>query len=116
MYDNISYMANESQNNEPRFWEKWKKAGAVGGADEAKIEAVRAKGPIKVAAVAEHFAGVAAGDSVLSLGEKIVNQGPGWEVTKPEVAVVVKGHGYELGKKITIPRKAKPVSRVFGQQ
>ncbi|KKU91354.1 MAG: hypothetical protein UY21_C0010G0009 [Microgenomates group bacterium GW2011_GWA1_48_10] len=110
---------NISKDREPRFWKRWQKAGAVGTIGDAKLNEVRTSGrTLPIVAVAKHYSGPAAGDSVVGLGEKVINEGTStdgqpWKVTAPEVSVVVKGHGWRVHDLIQLPRRARALDRVF---
>lgn len=70
---------------------------------------------MKVEAIATFHGGFADGHQTLSIGERLVNSGPGWSVTEPICAIVVpQDDKYTLGYVLTgMPPKAVPVELFF---
>lgn len=105
---------NESKKNDSRQWEKWRASGAVAGMPEAKMEAAL-KDPIKVDATGTYQLD-GQPTQTLTLGMHVVYEGKGYTVSEPTVAVVVPGDEYRPGDMVdrkSLPRKTKPVERVF---
>ena len=97
------------------MWEKWRASGAVGSVEDAIARQLSQRGDLKIYAIGIHYAGPGEGNSTLSLGERVVNQGPDWRVTEPVLAVLAPGHNYELGQKLQkLPRGYKSLKAVFG--
>lgn len=95
---------NESQRNDPRFWEKWRKSGAVSGVESSKLKNMLT---LLVTAVASHFAGSRAGTQTLSLGEEVIgqgvdSQGKPWQVTRPKIYREVFGHNVKPGDTVEV--------------
>ncbi len=108
-------MTNQSKTNDPRMWEKWKNAGAVETVEKAVVRQLAYQGDLKIYAIGEHYDGPGKGCSTLSLGERTVSKGPGWEITEPVLAVLVPGHNYNLGQELTkLPKGFKSLKEVFG--
>jgi hypothetical protein len=99
---------NISKMNDPRFWIKWHAAGAVRREQFPE-------GALTISGIGTHFSGPAAGYSTLSLGEKVVNSGPGWSVSEPLCAIVVPtSEKYRFGVPLKrIPGNAIPVETFF---
>lgn len=99
---------NISKQRDPRFWKRWYLSGAVAQqqfpSDVLTIEAIGVT-----------FYGTAAGYQTLSLGNRIINSGPGWSVSEPICAVVVPVSKKYRPKTILshIPRNAVPDSVFF---
>jgi len=107
-------MANQSKNNDPRFWRKWRDSGAVETFDDAIARQLLNAGDLKIYAIVNHCAGPAEGCSTLSLGERMIGR-PDWSETTPVLAVLAPGHDYELGQKLSrLPKGYKPLREVFG--
>lgn len=97
-------MANESKIHDNRFWEKWKKSGAIANQNNVKPEN---RVTLIVHAVANWLSGDNAGKQTLSLGERIVHQGIGsdgnkWKVTAPITFKVVEGHNVQPGDEVEV--------------
>lgn len=108
---------NESKVGDPRQWKKWKESGAIGGAPEAKMNEAL-KTPIKVDATGT-FQKDGKVMQTLSLGSKVIAQGEGYTVTEPVTAVVVPGDKFRPGDMVdrkSLPKKTKPVERVFPEE
>jgi hypothetical protein len=72
------------------------------------------KDDLTIEAICKSYVGRTRGCSILSLGERIVNQGSGWMVTEPIRAVVVKGFGFKLGERLPkLPEGAVSVKTFF---
>ncbi len=104
---------NESKKSDPRMWERWKRVGALGGIDDFELVQARALGPLPVMSIAKHFDGPAAGKSVVSLGERLINRGPDWAAYEPIISFVVDGHSHRIDGPMAVPGKARPLSRFF---
>jgi hypothetical protein len=72
---------------------------------------------LKITAIGKHSGGPAAGYQTLSLGDKVVNAGPGWSVSEPVCAIVVPGNdGFGLGQVLNfIPKDAVPCDVFFAR-
>jgi hypothetical protein len=75
-------MSAKNKINYRRSWINWYASGA--------ITQPRFPGEaLAIMAVAESFVGPSVGLLTLSIGEQLVNSGPGWKITKPLCAVLV---------------------------
>jgi hypothetical protein len=93
---------NQSQVESPRFWVKWRKAGAVGTMLDAITQPIR-KTALPIDAIAIHDPNNVQGKGVfstLSIGQQLVHEGPHFKVFKPVLAVVVPGSNFELGQMV----------------
>ena len=107
-------MVNQSKINDPRFGAKWRASGAVGTIEDAIARQLAGQRDLRIVAIGEHYAGPAAGYSTLSMGERTVNEAPGWKVTEPVLAVLAPGHNYQLGQTLQrLPKGYKPLREVF---
>lgn len=100
------------------MWEKWRNSGAVGNMESARrasylLFALPPEG-LAIVAIGEHYAGLAKGNSTLSLGSRVVFEGSDWEAIKPVAAVVAPGHHYKVGQVITrYPEGTRSLDEVF---
>jgi hypothetical protein len=115
---------NSRQQNDPRFWEVWKAAGAVGTMEgaymrqlEGRANELASQGRLVIGAIGEHYAGPATGNSTLSLGERVIAESPDGKITSPEMYVVAPGHGYKLGQELDkLPEGSRPLETVFPEK
>ena len=110
---------NESKVRSSRMWEKWRSSGAVGNMETAKRRQLFPLPPegLPIDAIRRYYTGPAEGNSALSLGRKLVNSGPDWNVFKPVTTVVAPGFGYKLGQVIAeYPQGTRTIEQVFGKR
>lgn len=91
-------MINQSKINDSRFWKKWEESGAVGTLENAVALQLIKNDELTIDATIKHYSGLNEGYTTLALGERIVNSGAGWRVTKPVLSVLAPGQNYPIGK------------------
>lgn len=107
---------NESKISDPRMWKKWKQSGALGTYESSFL----GRNGITIKAIGKLHAGSGAGNSTLSLGSKIINEGVlsdghKWSISAPIIAVVAPGHNYKLGEILRrLPEGTQSIKSVFG--
>ncbi len=111
---------NKSKINDLRCWRQWYASGAVAqpklSASELTIDAVGTT-------YANYTRGVksdprfAEGHDTLSLGQKLLNAGPGWAVYEPAYVVVVPANRKHMPgvRLLRLPGNAVPVDVFFAQ-
>lgn len=101
---------NRSKEGDSRMWAKWEKAGAVAIVEDSYLGA----DGLEVDATGKHFAGPAEGNTTLSVGRRVVNQGTDWSVSVPVVCAIAPGHDYQPGQIIKkFPKGTRSIKSVF---
>lgn len=107
-------MASESKKNDPRFWERWKKSGAVGGIEEALARELANKGELIVDDILKLYVGPDKGNSIIYFGVKIKDEGLKSVHKEYSFAVLASGQNYTLGQKLLrLPKEYKIVKTDF---
>lgn len=89
--------ASVSKSQQKRFWIKWYQSGAI-------AHPTFPTNSLTIEAIGKNFSGPAAGYSTLSLGNRVVNSGPGWSVSEPIYAVVVRTNDEKFRLKKILPK------------
>ena len=108
-------MINQSKKNDSRFLSIWRASGAVETIDDAVMRFLvktandlAKDNKLIITATGENRA---EGYTTLSLGERVVNSGPGWIMAEPILYVIAPGHNYRPGMTLTkLPSGSKPLS------
>lgn len=118
---NLAMSVNESKANLANIaaWEKWRATGSIGTLLSAVTQ------PIKNEAKEIVAIGVSVNpdgtpiQSTLSIGEQVIYSSGEYQVTQPELYVVVPGYPFGLGEMIKasdLPEGTQTISQAFGNQ
>lgn len=115
---------NQSKVESPIFWKKWRDSGAVGNMVTSETRPIRKNAKSIVGVGVSYNKDGTPDFSTLSIGERVVNKGVDvegypWEVTEPELYVVVPGQPFEPGQKIKakdLPQGTQTLNQAFGHK